>query len=181
MVSALSSWVEDEVIHERLILKFLAPNVAEDETVVHRFKHEIRYARRITHENVIRLHDLVSIDGTLAISMEYFASHSLVAELKQHKRLPQQRGRTIISAICSGLSAAHKEGVIHRDLKPGNILIDDALNVKIVDFGLAAAASQGASRLTRSGLVIGTPIYMAPEQIEATPSTAARTSIASVS
>ncbi len=158
--------VEDEIINERLILKFLAPNVAEDETVVHRFKHEIRYARRITHENVIRLHDLISIDGTLAISMEYFASNSLVAELKQHQRLPQQRGRTIISAICSGLSAAHKEGVIHRDLKPGNILIDDALNVKIVDFGLAAAASQGASRLTRSGLVIGTPIYMAPEQIE---------------
>lgn len=158
--------VEDEIVHEEMILKFLAPHVAQDEVVVHRFMHEIRYARRITHENVIRIHDLISFGQTFAISMEYFSSHSLVAELHRYKQIPVDRGRDILTPVCHGLGAAHREGVIHRDLKPGNILIDDAMQVKIVDFGLAAAASQGASRLTRSGLVIGTPIYMAPEQIE---------------
>ena len=158
--------VEDEIVHERMILKFLSPHVAQDETVAKRFKHEIRYARSITHKNVIRIHDLVSFGDTFAISMEYFASHSLVSELQRFKQIPEARARTILMAICSGLEVAHRVGVIHRDLKPGNILIDDDLNVKIVDFGLAAAASQGASRLTRSGLVIGTPMYMAPEQIE---------------
>lgn len=157
---------EDEIVDEQLILKFLAPHLAQDSTAIQRFKHEIRYARRITHENVIRIYDLIALEGVFAIAMEYFDSHSLSAELRHEPRLPLVHGLTVLRQICRGLEEAHRVSVIHRDLKPGNILIDDNEVVKIVDFGLSAAATHGASRLTRSGLLLGTPTYMAPEQIE---------------
>ncbi len=157
---------EDEIVDEQLILKFLAPHLAQDSTAIQRFKHEIRYARRITHENVIRIYDLIALEGVFAIAMEYFESHSLSAELRHEPRLPLVHGLTVLRQICRGLEEAHRVSVIHRDLKPGNILIDDNEMVKIVDFGLSAAATHGASRLTRSGLLLGTPTYMAPEQIE---------------
>lgn len=157
---------EDEIVGEQLILKFLAPHLAQDTTAIERFKHEIRYARRITHENVIRIYDLIALEGVFAIAMEFFQSHSLSAELRHEPRLPVVHGLGILRQVCRGLTEAHRVEVIHRDLKPGNILIGAGEHVKIVDFGLAAAATHGASRLTRSGLLLGTPTYMAPEQIE---------------
>jgi len=157
---------EDEIVGEQLILKFLAPHLAQDATAIQRFKHEIRYARRITHENVIRIYDMIALEGVFAIAMEYFPSHSLSAELHHEPRFALKHGLNVMRQVCRGLEEAHRVSVIHRDLKPGNILIDDQEQVKIVDFGLSAAATHGASRLTRSGLLLGTPTYMAPEQIE---------------
>jgi len=155
----------DEMVRDQIILKFLATHVAGDPSAVERFKHELRYARKITHENVIRIYDIISFGDSLAISMEYFPSHSLVTEIGRRSTESGRRWLGLLQQICAGLAEAHKAKVVHRDLKPGNILINDKDQVKIVDFGLSAAANPGASRLTRSGLVIGTPTYMSPEQI----------------
>ncbi len=157
--------VEDQMVSEDIVLKFLNPQMASDETVIQRFIHELRYARRITHENVIRLYDFITFGKSYAISMEYFDSHSFSFELKSTKSLDKKHGIQIFCDICNGVNAAHKVDVVHRDLKPANILVDDSKIVKVVDFGLAAAASTADSRITKSGILVGTPTYMAPEQV----------------
>lgn len=157
--------VEDTVVGEEIILKFLNREIASDDSMIKRFIHELRYARRITHENVIRIHDFLMLGKSYAISMEYFPSHSLADELKQGA-LSMKRGLKIIWDICRGMSAAHQVGIVHRDLKPPNILINDSGLVKVVDFGLAAV-NHDESRLTKTGILLGTPTYMAPEQVRA--------------
>jgi eukaryotic-like serine/threonine-protein kinase len=157
--------VEDLVVDERLVLKFLNPGVAADEEMMKRFVHELRYSRKITHPNVIRIYDFIALGGLYAISMEYFASHPLSDELKDEKPLPLKRSLQYSMDIATGMQVAHQAGVIHRDLKPANVLIDDNSLVKIVDFGVAAARASGDTQLTRTGYVIGSPKYMAPEQI----------------
>jgi serine/threonine-protein kinase len=155
--------VKDAVVHEEIILKFLKPHVAADEGVIKRFIHELRYARKITHENVIRIYDFITFGKSYAISMAYFRSHPLSAELRRGERIQNQRAFKILKDICLGMSVAHQADVVHRDLKPANVLIDDEDLVKIVDFGLAAAGSHGDSRVTTTGFMVGTPTYMAPE------------------
>jgi serine/threonine-protein kinase len=157
--------VADEVVGENLILKFLNPNVSSDDEMLKRFVHELRYSRKITHRNVIRIFDFVSLGGIYAISMEYFPSHTLGAELADHKPLAFNKARGWGQDIATGMAVAHQVGIIHRDLKPANILINDEGLLKIVDFGVAAAASSGDTQLTKTGYVIGSPKYMAPEQI----------------
>jgi len=157
--------VEDTVVGEEIILKFLNREIAADGNMIERFKHELRYARRITHENVIRIHDFLTLKKSYAISMEYFPSHTLSDELKQGP-ISLKRGLKLVWDICRGLSAAHQVGVVHRDIKPPNILINDSGLVKVVDFGLAAL-SHADARLTRTGVLLGTPTYMAPEQVRA--------------
>ena len=157
--------VEDTVVEERLILKFLNANVSSDEEMLKRFVHELRYSRRITHKNVIRIYDFLYIGGVYAISMEYFPSHTLGTEIANEKPMSPKKAVTYAIDICIGMSVAHQQGIIHRDLKPANILINDGGLVKIVDFGVAAAAKSGDTQLTKTGYVIGSPKYMAPEQI----------------
>ena len=157
--------VEDTVVDERLILKFLNANVSSDEEMLQRFVHELRYSRKITHKNVIRIYDFVSLGGNYAISMEYFPSHTLGAEIARQKPMPIDKAISWTQDIANGMAVAHQVGIVHRDLKPANILIDDEGLLKIVDFGVAAAASSGDTQLTKTGYVIGSPKYMAPEQI----------------
>ncbi|VAW93175.1 Serine/threonine protein kinase [hydrothermal vent metagenome] len=157
--------VEDTIVDEEIILKFLNPQVASDENMIRRFIHELRYARKVTHENVIRIYDFLRLGNSNAISMEYFHSHSLSYEIKNKMTSDRLRMVNILLDICHGMSFAHRAKVVHRDLKPANILVDDNDIVKIVDFGLAAAASQTDSRITKSGILVGTPTYMAPEQV----------------
>jgi serine/threonine-protein kinase len=97
--------------------------------------------------------------------MEYFPSHTLGAEMTKHKPLPFEKSRGWAQDIATGMAVAHQVGIIHRDLKPANILINDEGLLKIVDFGVAAAATSGDTQLTKTGYVIGSPKYMAPEQI----------------
>jgi eukaryotic-like serine/threonine-protein kinase len=157
--------MEDTVVEERLILKFLNPNVSSDEEMMKRFVHELRYSRKITHKNVIRIYDFLYIRGNYAISMEYFPSHTLGGEIINEKPVALKRAVKFGIDIATGMAVAHQAGIVHRDLKPANVLIDNDLLLKIVDFGVAAAQSQGDTQLTKTGYVIGSPKYMAPEQI----------------
>jgi serine/threonine-protein kinase len=157
--------MEDTVVDERLILKFLNPNVSQDEEMMKRFVHELRYSRKITHQNVIRIYDFLYIQGNYAISMEYFPSHTLGAEIVNEKPLDLARALGFGMDICTGMSVAHQVGVVHRDLKPANVLINAEGLLKIVDFGVAAVQREGETQLTKTGYVIGSPKYMAPEQI----------------
>jgi len=154
--------VEDMVVNEEIILKFLHASLAANERVIKSFIRELRYARKITHENVIRIYDFLFVGGAYAISMEYFPSHTLAAE---GLPLPLLRGLKIMDDICKGMSVAHHANIVHRDLKPQNILIDENDLIKIVDFGLAAGVSPTDSRLTQRSARMGTPTYMAPEQV----------------
>jgi len=157
--------MEDTVVDERLILKFLNPAVSNDEEMMQRFVHELRYSRKITHRNVIRIYDFLFIRGNYAISMEYFPSHTLGAEIVNEKPLPVPRAVKYGIDIATGMAVAHEIGIVHRDLKPANVLINDQGLLKIVDFGVAAAQREGDVQLTKTGYVIGSPKYMAPEQI----------------
>ena len=157
--------MQDQVVDERLILKFLNPNVSSDEEMMKRFVHELRYSRMITHRNVIRIYDFLHLQGSYAISMEYFPSHTLSGEIPEEGPMDLAKALQYSRDIATGMTIAHQAGVIHRDLKPANILVNDEGLLKIVDFGVAAAAASGDTQLTKTGYVIGSPKYMAPEQI----------------
>jgi eukaryotic-like serine/threonine-protein kinase len=160
--------VEDIVVGEQLVLKFLN-SVAPDDDMLRRFTRELRVSRRITHPNVIRIFDFLFIRGNYAISMEYFPSHTLAKELASGTALPIPRALHFGIDIARGMAVAHQIGVVHRDLKPANVLINDDDVLKIVDFGVAAAQKDTESHLTHTGYVVGSPKYMAPEQILGSP------------
>jgi serine/threonine-protein kinase len=130
-----------------------------------RFVHELRYSRKITHRNVIRIYDFLHIRGNYAISMEYFPSHTLGGEIVDARPMDVRRAVQFGADIASGMSVAHHVGIVHRDLKPANVLVNDESLLKIVDFGVAAAHREHDTQLTKTGYVIGSPKYMAPEQI----------------
>lgn len=157
--------VDDTMVHEDVILKILNPQMALGEDMIKRFIQELRYARKVTHENVIRIHDFITLGSSYAISMEYYPSHTLADELQGGTPLNTKRGLKIIWDVCRGIGAAHQVDIVHRDLKPLNILINDQSMVKVVDFGVSAVTSHMGTRLTRVGTLLGTPAYIAPEQV----------------
>ncbi len=113
---------------------------------------------------MIRVHDLLLRDNICAISMEYFKSRGLDTLLKEREYFETRDGLKILYQIANGMAAAHEQAVFHRDLKPSNILIDDSGQVKVVDFGIASAGTSADSTLTRTGSIIGSPAYLAPER-----------------
>ena len=153
----------DRKIGEQVALKVIASNLAEDPTAAERFRREVGAARKITHVNVIRIHDLEEDGRLLFLSMEYFPGMDLEELLSRRGELPLAEVRPILVQICDALSAAHRVGVIHRDLKPGNVLINEQGEVRVIDFGLAKASYMHS--MTATGLIMGTPEYMAPEQV----------------
>lgn len=156
--------IDKELEEEVVALKVLLPQFSSDEKIMERFKREIRIARRITHPNVLRIYDLEQEGESLCISME-LGGLSLSNILKSKGPMPVGRVVAIAKQLCWGLNAAHHEGIIHRDIKPQNILIADHDHVKIADFGIARA--EDMSGLTTVDLVMGTPNYMSPEQVNA--------------
>jgi HAMP domain-containing protein/predicted Ser/Thr protein kinase len=132
-----------------------------------RFKREIRLARKITHRNVLRTYDYGEADGVYFISMEFVRGYTLaelLAEAPAHQMVPRV-GMGIARQICRGLEAAHEQGIIHRDIKPQNVLIDHKGEVKLMDFGIARMA-EAHEGMTQAGLIVGTPHYMSPEQVQ---------------
>ena len=156
--------VEDDMVDEELIIKFMLPGLTVDKKSTERFKREVKYARRISHRNVIRVHDLLIKDGICAISMEYFRSRGLDSILKDGDAFDLREGLKVLYQIASGMTAAHEQEVIHRDLKPSNVLINSEGHLKIVDFGIASAGAAGEATLTQTGAIIGSPAYLAPER-----------------
>lgn len=155
---------EDEMVGEQLILKFMHPELTADGASRERFLREVKYSRKVSHANVIRIHDMLFKNGLCAISMEYFESKGVDTLLNEIKLFEAGPGLDILFQIASGMSAAHKQNVIHRDLKPSNIMINDQGLVKVVDFGIASATSNSDSTLTKTGSIIGTPAYISPER-----------------
>lgn len=155
---------EDEMVGEQLILKFMHPELTADGASRERFLREVKYSRKVSHPNVIRIHDMLFKDNLCAISMEYFISRGIDDLLKEKKSFQPKEGLDILYQVAEGMSAAHKQEVIHRDLKPSNILINSAGLAKVVDFGIASASSNTDSTLTKTGSIIGTPAYLSPER-----------------
>lgn len=155
---------EDSKLGERVALKIVSPLFASDPgDASERFRREVSTARKITHPNVIRIHDLIEDGPNLLLSMEYIDGMALSAYLARQGALSLPEVRYLLTQICAGIEAAHDAGTIHRDLKPGNVLIDAQKKVKLIDFGLARTTFlQG---MTATGLILGTPEYMAPEQV----------------
>ena len=157
--------VADQMVGEEIALKLINPQIVQEESTIARFMHEVRYARKITHKNVIRVHDFLMVESYYAISMEYFASCPLSRRIRGGLHQQPQRGLKFARDIARAIHVAHQANIMHRDLKPPNLLVDDDDVLKIVDFGLAAASSNDNSRVTKTGHLIGTPSYMSPEQV----------------
>jgi len=165
----------DQQLDEEVALKVLRPDVLKDDpTILDRFKKETKLARRITHRNVLRTHDFGETGGTAYISMEYLEGVTLKDLISSKGALPIGVGLRIAKQMCQGLEAAHAQGVVHRDIKPQNMLIlPETGDLKIMDFGIASVsdmkAGAGASGLTTAGTVMGTPDYIPPEQAQGSP------------
>ena len=159
--------VLDRTIGEEIALKMLKPEVAAEEKTIERFKNELKLARRIIHKNVCRMFDLNQAEEAFFITMEYVPGEDLKGLVRRIGRLSPQKAVSLTRQIGEGLTEAHNLGVVHRDLKAQNIMVDREGNARIMDFGIARQL--GGAELTEVGLVIGTPETMSPEQAEGLP------------
>jgi serine/threonine protein kinase/Flp pilus assembly protein TadD len=156
--------VLDKDIKEKVALKLLSPEIASDEKTIERFSNELKFARKISHRNVCRMYDLGKEEGTHYITMEFVPGEDLKRLIRKVGQLSAGKTIFIAKQVCEGLAEAHRLGVVHRDLKPQNIMVDEDGNARIMDFGIARSLK--AKGLTGSGVMIGTPEYMSPEQAE---------------
>ena len=169
---------DDQVLRERVALKTIRPDVANDPRTMERFLREVHLARSVTHPNVARTFDVFHHESLAFLTMELLAGHTLAERLSKQGRLSPEQALPLIEQMAAALGAAHEEGVVHRDFKSANVMLepDDrrpgGLRVVVTDFGLArrdrprAGGTAHAAPLTETEAVIGTPDYMAPEQIE---------------
>jgi len=156
--------VIDEKIREKVALKLLKPEISTDEAAIERFSNELRLSRKISHRHVCRMFDLGEVEGTHYITMEYVSGEDLKSMLRMMGQMSAGKVALVARQVCEGLAEAHRLGVVHRDLKPQNIMIDREGSVRIMDFGIARSLK--VKGMTGAGMVIGTPEYMSPEQIE---------------
>ncbi len=152
----------DTELDRVIALKVIRPELASNPDILQRFKQELVLARQVTDRNIIRIFDLGEADGIRFITMEYVEGTSLYQILREQGKLPVKESAEIIEQVLIGLKAAHREGVIHRDLKPGNIMRDKQGRILVMDFGLARSLESDG--MTKTGAVLGTMEYMSPEQ-----------------
>jgi len=156
--------VLDTKIKEKVALKLLKSEIASDKKTIERFSNELKFARKIRHENVCQMYDLNEEKGIHYITMEYVSGDDLKSMIRMMGQLSPGQVISIAKQVCDGLAEAHKLGVIHRDLKPQNVMLDKEGNARIMDFGIARSLK--AKGITGAGVMIGTPEYMSPEQVE---------------
>lgn len=154
---------EDEQLGRKVALKLLYQRFAEDPGFVERFRREAQSAAGLQHPNVVSVYDRGSYDGTYYIAMEYLPGRSLKQLIRAEAPLDPVRAIDITLQILRAARFAHRRGVIHRDLKPHNVIVDDQDNAKVTDFGIARA---GASDMTETGSIMGTAQYLSPEQAQ---------------
>ena len=157
----------DRELQEPIAIKTLKTEaMAGDSAALERFKQEIRLARKIAHRNVVRTYDLGEVNGMYYLTMEYVEGTSLKQLIVSRGKLPVAVALTVGKQLCRALEVAHAEGVIHRDIKPQNIVVDPSGFLKVMDFGIARLANPPKGKgLTEKGMSIGTPDYMSPEQL----------------
>jgi len=153
----------DRELDRLVAVKVIRPEFAGRPELLQRFKQELILARKVTHRNVIRIFDLGEADGIKFITMEFIEGRDLKSLLTQRGKLPADEAVEIMLQVCLALDAAHTEGVVHRDLKPQNIMIDGQGRALVMDFGIARSLEFGG--MTQTGALIGTPEYMSPEQV----------------
>ncbi|MDQ5809089.1 MAG: protein kinase, partial [Actinomycetota bacterium] len=156
----------DRRLEREVAVKLLAEHLADDPQFVSRFRREALAAAQLVHPNIVQVFDFGLDDrsGRHYIVMEYIRGKSGAELLRDHGRLRVEDALFIVNQACRGLEHAHRHGVVHRDVKPGNLLRSDDGVVKLADFGIAKATSDSISRITQVGSVLGTAAYLAPEQ-----------------
>src|SRR5271154_237643 len=154
--------VRDRELDRVVAMKVIRLELAQTDEALNRFKQELIIARQVTHRNVSRIYDLAEADGVKFITMEFVEGQSLANLVQQKGKLAPKEAAGIIVQVCRALEVAHAEGVIHRDLKPQNIMVDAHGKVIVMDFGIARSLQIGS--MTQTGVVLGTPAYMSPEQ-----------------
>jgi len=159
----------DRRLDEVVAIKMLKPGSVDDEHL-ERFLDELKTARRITHPNVLRTYDFGEVDGQPYISMEYVNGLTLRTLLAQKGRLPYGAALRVARQVCAGLAAVHELGVVHRDVKPGNVMLEHRGNAKLMDFGISLSTDSAVH--DRPDTVVGTPHYLAPEQVRGDPADA---------
>src|SRR5712692_7932908 len=159
----------DRELDRTVAIKVLRPDLMTDPMALQRIKHELLLASSISHPNILRIHDLGEYNAVKFISMAYVDGGDLTQALRKEGRLPLERVLNIMRQLAAALSAAHGVNVVHRDLKPQNILLDRDDHIYVSDFGIAKTLESDRTRVTRTGAVLGTPLYMSPEQVEGKP------------
>jgi len=159
----------DKDLDRVVALKVVRQGAMGETDALKRFKQELVLASKISHKNILRIHDMGEVGGTKFITMAYVEGHDLYGILKENPKLPMERVLKYARALAEALAAAHAEGVIHRDLKPQNILVNKDDQIFVSDFGLAKSFEEGAQGMTKTGAFLGTPRYMSPEQVEGKP------------
>ena len=155
---------QDTDLKEKVAIKLLKPEIAADKKTIERFRNELKFARKIRHKNVCQMYDLNKEEGSHYITMEYVDGKDLKSMIRMMGQLSSGKTIFIAKQVCEGLAEAHRLGVVHRDLKPQNVMVDEDGNARIMDFGIARSLK--TKGITATGVMIGTPEYMSPEQVE---------------
>ena len=159
----------DKELDRTVAIKVVREGAIGQADALKRFKQELVLASKISHKNILRIHDMGEVAGVRFISMAYIQGKDLQHIIKENPKMPLERVLKFAQQIAEALAAAHAEGVVHRDLKPQNLLIGNDDQVFVCDFGLAKSFEESAIGMTRTGAFLGTPRYMSPEQVEGKP------------
>jgi serine/threonine-protein kinase len=159
----------DKDLDRTVAIKVVREGAIGESDALKRFKQELVLASKISHKNILRIHDMGDVGGLRFISMAFVEGQDLQHIIRDNPKMPLERILKFAQQIAEALAAAHAEGVVHRDLKPQNLLVDKNDQIFVCDFGLAKSFEEGAIGMTRTGAFLGTPRYMSPEQVEGKP------------
>jgi len=160
-------WLAEQCsLRRQVALKLLKSELAKDEIYLRRFQLEAQAAARLVHANIVQIYDVGCVDGLHFITQEYVPGHNLREHLNRHGPLDIKRALSVLRQVASALHKAAQHEIVHRDIKPDNIMLATSGEVKVADFGLARWSGGGALHLTQDGMTMGTPLYMSPEQVQ---------------